>query len=100
MHWGSHSSRLGHHFIAELELLHEAGLTPYEVLKTATVIPAAFLGKTGEFGTIAVGQRADLLLVDRDPLEDLGALDQPVGVMVRGRWLSRDRLQEMLAALR
>jgi cytosine/adenosine deaminase-related metal-dependent hydrolase len=84
----------------ELELLHEAGLTPYEALRTATVVPAAFLGKAEEFGTIAVGQRADLMLVERNPLEDLGSLRQPVGVMVRGRWLGRDRLQAMLAALR
>jgi imidazolonepropionase-like amidohydrolase len=84
----------------ELELLHEAGLTPYEALRTATVVPAAFLGKAEEFGTIAVGRRADLLLVERNPLLDLASLRQPVGVMVRGRWLSRDRLQAMLAALR
>ena len=84
----------------ELELLHEAGLTPYETLRAATVVPAAFLGKAEEFGTIGVGKRADLLLVTRNPLEDLGSLREPVGVMVRGRWLSRDRLQEMLSALR
>jgi hypothetical protein len=84
----------------ELELLQDAGLTSYEVLRTATVIPATFLGKADEFGTIAVGKRADLLLIERNPLQDLGALRQPVGVMVRGRWLSRDRLQAMLAALR
>jgi hypothetical protein len=84
----------------ELELLNEAGLTPYEALRAATVVPAAFLGKAEEFGTIAVGQRADLMLVERNPLEDLGSLRQPVGVMVRGRWLGRHRLQAMLAALR
>ncbi|MFZ0863424.1 MAG: amidohydrolase family protein, partial [Candidatus Sulfotelmatobacter sp.] len=47
----------------ELRLLVESGLTPYEALKTATVNPAKFLGKEDEFGTIAVGKRADLLLV-------------------------------------
>lgn len=84
----------------ELALLHEAGLTPYEALHAATVAPAAFLRKTEEFGTIAVGRRADLLLVDRNPLQDLASLRQPLAVMVRGRWLSREQLDAMLAAMR
>ena len=83
----------------ELELLHEAGLTPYEVLHTATVAPALFLGKTEEFGSIQVGRRADLLLVERDPLQDLSTLRQPLAVMVRGRWLRREQLDTMLAGL-
>ena len=43
---------------------------------------------------------ADLLLVDGNPLEDLSRLKSPAGVMVRGTWLPRDRLQGVLAALR
>ena len=84
----------------ELELLHEAGLTPYEVLHTATMAPASFLGKTEEFGSIQVGRRADMLLVERDPLQDLSSLRQPLAVMVRGHWLRREQLEAMLAALR
>jgi hypothetical protein len=53
-----------------------------------------------EFGTIAVGARADLLLLDRDPLESLSALDRPAGVMARGRWLPQGRLEEMLSGFR
>lgn len=69
--------------------LHEfvaAGLTPYEALRAGTVDAAAFLGRSNEFGTVAVGNRADLILLDADPLADLGALRTPAGVMVRGRW--------------
>ena len=84
----------------ELALLHASGLTPYEAIRAATVAPAAFLGKENEFGTLAPGTRADLLLVDGNPLEDLSRLKSPAGVMVRGTWLPRDRLQGMLAALR
>jgi hypothetical protein len=84
----------------ELELLRDAGLTPYEVLRTATVIPAAFLGKAEEFGTVAAGKRADLLLVERDPLQDLASIRQTIGVMVRGRWMPREALQAMLSTLR
>jgi len=56
-------------------------------------------GKTKEFGTIAVGQRADLLLVAGNPLDNLEALRRPMGVMVRGRWLPRQRLDELLKSL-
>ena len=84
----------------ELELLNRSGLTPYEAIRTATVNPASFLDQDEDFGTIDLGKRADLLLLDRNPLETLAALNQPVGVMVRGRWLPRERLQEMLSALR
>jgi hypothetical protein len=83
----------------ELQLLSGSGLSPYEVLRSATVVPAAFLGRTGEFGTIAPGQRADLLLVDANPLQDLTVLKRPAGVMVRGRWLPRQELDSMLKRL-
>ncbi len=83
----------------ELQLLTHNGLTPYEALRTATVNPATFLGKQREFGMIAAGMRADLLLIDGNPLHDLNRLKQPLGVMVRGRWLTRTRLQELLAEL-
>jgi len=84
----------------ELQLLSESGLSPYEVIRSATVVPAAFLGKTKEFGTIAVGQRADLLLVAGNPLENLAVLRRPSGVMVRGRWLPRQKLDELLKTAR
>ena len=48
---------------------------------------------------IAAGMRADLLLVDGNPLHDLNRLKQPLGVTGRGRWLTRTRLQELLAEL-
>lgn len=83
----------------ELQLLTESGLTPYEAMRAATVAPAAFLGKSDEFGTIAVGKRADLVLVDGNPLQDIGRLKHPVGVMTRGRWFTRGQLQQMLAEL-
>ena len=83
-----------------MALLHEAGLRPYEVLRAATVAPATFLGKADEFGTIQVGRRADLLLVERNPLENLATLREPLAVMVRGQWLPREQLDVMLATLR
>jgi imidazolonepropionase-like amidohydrolase len=83
----------------ELGLLAASGLSPYEVIRSATVVPAGFLGKSNEFGTIAPGQRADLLLVNGNPLENLTALEHPNGVMVRGRWLPRPDLDQLLKRL-
>jgi imidazolonepropionase-like amidohydrolase len=83
----------------ELELLTESGLTPYEAMRAATVVPATFLGKEKEFGTIATGKRADLLLIDGNPLDDVTRLKRPTGVMTRGRWFTRDQLQQMMTAL-
>jgi len=83
----------------ELQLLSASGLSPYEVIRSATLVPAAFLGKSNEFGTIAVGRRADLLLVAGNPLESLETLKRPLGVMVRGRWLPQKTLHELVKPL-
>jgi hypothetical protein len=79
----------------ELELLNESGLTPYQALQTATVNPATFLNRPNEFGQIAPGQRADMLLVSGNPLEDLAALRNLHGVMIRGRWLGASELHKI-----
>jgi hypothetical protein len=73
----------------EMQLLAESGFSPREILESATIVPARFLGREAEFGTITVGKRADLLLVEGNPLEDLDRLRRPVGVMVRGIWQYR-----------
>jgi imidazolonepropionase-like amidohydrolase len=83
----------------ELGLLAASGLSPYEVIRSATVVPAAFLGRSKEFGTIAPGQRADLLLVNGNPLENLTVLEHPNGVMMRGKWLPRQEIDELLKRL-
>jgi hypothetical protein len=83
----------------ELELLTASGLSPYEALRTATVEAARFLRRPAEFGRVAPGLRADLILVDGNPLEDLARLREPFGVMARGRWYPREVLRGMLASL-
>jgi imidazolonepropionase-like amidohydrolase len=80
----------------ELRNLVDAGLTPYQAIVTATVAPAQFLGQVGTFGVITAGARADLILVEGDPLTNLETLEHPVGVMVRGEWLPRERLAELV----
>jgi Amidohydrolase family len=76
----------------ELELLVASGLTRYEAIRAATVAPALFLRKDGEFGTVDPGKRADLLLVNGNPLQDLSKLREPIGVMVRGKWTGAGEL--------
>jgi len=83
----------------ELAYLVAAGLTPYEALRTGTVNAAAALGRAGEFGTVAVGQRADLILLEANPLADVAHVQQRVGVMLRGQWLPETQLQTLLAEL-
>jgi hypothetical protein len=84
---------------AELRTLVRNGFTPFEALQTATVNPAAFLGQSREFGTITTGARADLVLVDANPLTDVRNVERIAGVVVRGRWLSREELDARLAAI-
>lgn len=80
----------------ELANLVAAGLSPYEALRAATADAAKFMGAAGEWGTIEVGARADLVLLDGDPLADVGAAGTPSGVVVRGRWLPAAELAHML----
>ena len=69
----------------ELELMVEAGLTPYQALQTATVNAARALGEEDRVGRIAAGYRADLILVESDPLADIGVLREPVAIVFNGR---------------
>ena len=80
----------------ELQLLVEAGLTPAEALVTGTINPARFLGKQDTFGKIMAGMDADLILIGDNPLENIGALRKPLGVMVRGNWITRDEIDARL----
>ncbi len=80
----------------ELGYLVAAGLSPYEALRTGTVNPARFFGVLDERGTVAVGLAADLVLLDENPLDDIGNSRRVHGTMVRGRWLSRQDLDGFL----
>jgi len=84
---------------SELELLVQCGLTPREAITAATAAPAALLRREKEFGSIAPGMRADLLIVDANPLEDITRLRQLYGVVVRGRWLSATEMDQRIQPL-
>jgi len=91
---GTDTMASGYNVHQELALFVEAGLTPYQTLEAATAEPARYFGKEGEFGTIVEGSSADLLLLDANPLEDIGNAGKIAGVMLRGQWLSRERIQQ------
>jgi len=83
----------------ELELLVGCGLTPAEALRTATLNPALYLGEEATAGTVTAGKRADLVLLDADPLAAIGNVRRIAGVMAHGRWLPRAELDKMLAGV-
>ncbi len=80
----------------ELELLVQAGLTPMEALQAATLSPARFMGREKESGTIEKGKLADLVLLDANPLDDIGNIRRINAVVCRGKLYSRPALDEML----
>ena len=84
----------------ELANFETAGIDRARILALATLGAAQFLEADGEVGTVEVGMRADLILLDADPLKALDALRNPAGVMVRGAWLPRETLIRMLDSVR
>ncbi|MEM7370257.1 MAG: amidohydrolase family protein [Bacteroidota bacterium] len=83
----------------EIQLLATAGLSNFEAMQTGTVNPAKYFGEEGEYGVVAEGASADLVLLKGNPLEDLTHLEHPNGVMYRGNWLSRPEIEKGLQEL-
>ena len=84
----------------EMALMVEAGLSPYQALRTGTVNVARHLGAGDRRGMVRVGHEADLVLVEGNPLADIAAAGRVHGVMVAGRWHDRSDLDARLAAAR
>jgi imidazolonepropionase-like amidohydrolase len=86
----------------ELTELAAAGLTPFQALATGTSNPGRFLTKhvrgNPPVGTVTVGSRADLLLLNADPLRDISHLARIAGVVVRGKWHARGQIDSMRVA--
>ncbi|HEX8691081.1 MAG TPA: amidohydrolase family protein [Longimicrobium sp.] len=88
----------------ELTRMAAAGMSPYEILVTGTRNVGEYFKNQDRVGTIAPGQRADLVLLDADPLADVRNVSRIAGVMVRGRWLPKSaidaRLEQIAARYR
>ncbi|WP_224362478.1 amidohydrolase family protein [Hyalangium versicolor] len=80
----------------EMEAMAAAGLPPLAVLQAATRNAAAWFGESDQWGSVSPGQRADLLLLNANPLQDVTLTRTLVGVMVRGQWLPRNALDAKL----
>ncbi len=94
---GTDVPALGFSLHDELRLMVKAGLTPMEALQTATRNPAKYLGLLDSLGTVERGKTADLVLLEANPLENIGNTQKISAVVVRGRLLERTRLDQMLS---
>jgi imidazolonepropionase-like amidohydrolase len=83
----------------EMQAMVAVGMTPYQVLVTGTRNVAEYFAKTGEFGTVAAGKEANLILANDNPLKDITHLQDRAGIMVRGRWMPQSEIQERLDKL-
>ena len=83
----------------EMRGMADAGISNYAILKSGTTNPAKFFNAEGEFGSVTTGASADLILLAANPLEDIGNMSKINGVMVRGEWLSREKLDQNLAEI-
>jgi imidazolonepropionase-like amidohydrolase len=81
----------------EMRRMVDAGMTPYDVLKSGTSDVGAHV--RGNFGRVAVGQRADLILLDANPLQNVENVQKRAGVMLRGQWLPEAEIQKRLATI-
>jgi imidazolonepropionase-like amidohydrolase len=79
----------------ELRSMVDAGLTPYQALRTGTQNIGTYFGTTD--GVVAAGRRADLMLLDANPLQDIGNSTRIAGVLVNGRWLPKADIDKRLA---
>ncbi len=83
----------------ELKAMSTAGISNFKILQAGTVNPAIFFDAKGTYGTIEKGAVADLVLLDGNPLEDLGNAQKIVGVMVGEEWLSRAAIDARLGEI-
>ncbi len=83
----------------EFRIMIENGFSSYEAIKTATVNAAHVINQMkgkGDFGTLEAGKKADLILIDGNPLEDISHLKKIEGVMASGKWFDKATLQKMI----
>lgn len=86
----------GYSLHSELEFLVNAGLSPLEALQSATVRPAEYFSLQDEMGTIDVGKKADMVLLEANPLDDIGNTKRISAVITKGKLLTRDDLNALV----
>jgi imidazolonepropionase-like amidohydrolase len=83
----------------EMARMADAGMSTYDIVKSGTANVGTYLKSKDDFGAIAVGKRADLILVDANPLERIANMEKQSGVMLRGRWMPRSEIDKRLAQI-
>ncbi|MGH9842715.1 MAG: amidohydrolase family protein, partial [Blastocatellia bacterium] len=94
---GTDLALLGFSLHDELALLVQGGLTPMEALQAATRNPARYLGLLDSLGTVERGKIADLVLLEANPLDNIGNTQKIHAVVVGGRLISKSEIEAMLA---
>lgn len=79
----------GFSILREIEAMMVAGMSAEQILISGTVNPGIYFADKDTFGTIAPGMRADAVLLDANPLEEIMNVGKQAGVMVQGRWYSK-----------
>ena len=86
----------GHTLHLEMIDLRDAGLSNFAALESATKNPAMFLNLSDHAGTIAIGKRGDLVLLDANPLEDVANTQKRAGVMIKGQYFTQAEMNRWL----
>ena len=80
----------------EMKAMADAGMSAWEIVVSGTRNVGEYFQRLDSFGTVAVGRRADLLLLNANPLSDVANVADRAGVMFRGRWLPEEEIQRRL----
>ncbi|MCL4852594.1 MAG: amidohydrolase family protein [Bryobacteraceae bacterium] len=83
----------------EMPLMAQCGMKPFDILRTGTRNVAEYFGTLEETGTVEQGKRADLILLEANPLEDVTNVRRRAGVVVNGRWMAESEIQKRLSEL-
>jgi imidazolonepropionase-like amidohydrolase len=83
-----------------MAIWQDAGIPAADVLRSATIVPARFMGLDGRLGTIAEGKVASMVLVRANPLEDIHNAQEIEGVFLRGQYFNRADLDRLLVEAR
>jgi hypothetical protein len=90
----------GYSYHEEIKIFADAGISPYNILRAASYNAAAFFRQTDKWGSIQKGKRADLILLNSNPLKDISAIENIEGVTVKGKWISRKEIEQRLRDLK
>jgi imidazolonepropionase-like amidohydrolase len=89
----------GYSIHREMKRMLDGGMSLYDVIRSGTVNVGEYFKAQDQFGTVAVGQRADLILCDANPLQNVDNMGKRSGVMIRGRWLPDSEIQSRLSQI-